>query len=102
VLRVLGHLLEGLLPLLVVDGGARDLLEQVEALLVGHHAQRVHLALLHDVVRVGLGEAGGLEEGGDVVLVHALAVQEELVLLEADGAAEDDLRERGGGGGGGR
>jgi hypothetical protein len=34
----------------------------------------------------------------DVILVDALAVQEELVLLQSDGTAEDDLREYGEGG----
>jgi hypothetical protein len=42
--------------------------------------------LLHDVVRVGFGEASSFEEGVDLVLRDPFAVKEELVLLEADGA----------------
>ena len=33
----------------------------------------------------------------DVILVDALAVEEELVLLQSDGATEDDLEGRGSG-----
>ena len=66
-------------------------LRQLEPLGVGHGAEGVDLALLDDEVGVGLGEAGPLEEAHNLVLLGALALEEELVLLVADGPTEDDL-----------
>lgn len=66
---------------LLVHCRAGHALEQVQSVLVLHHAQVGHLALLHDVVRVRLGEAGGLQQAHHLALLHALAVQEELILL---------------------
>ena len=88
---VLLHLGLGLGLLLVVDGGAGHLLEELEALGVGHGAEGIDLALLDDEVGVGLGEARALEETHDLVLLRTLALKEELVLLVADGPTEDDL-----------
>mmetsp|Transcript_17909 Transcript_17909/g.51332 ORF Transcript_17909/g.51332 Transcript_17909/m.51332 type:complete len:553 (+) Transcript_17909:2406-4064(+) len=88
---VLLHLGLGLGLLLIVDGGAGHLLEELEPLGVGHGAEGIDLALLDDEVGVGLGEAGALEETHDLVLLRTLALEEELVLLVADGPTEDDL-----------
>ena len=47
--------------------------------------------LLHDVVWIGSGESGGLEQVHDIELRHSLAVQEVLILLCSDHAPQVNL-----------
>lgn len=54
------HDLHRLSTSLLVHCGARDFFQQVQSVLVLHHAQIGHFALLHDVVRVGLAEPSRL------------------------------------------
>lgn len=76
------HDLDRLRAPLLVHRRARDLLQQVQSVLVLHHAQIGHLTLLHDVVRIRFGEAGRLEQTHHFALLHTLAVQVELFFLE--------------------
>ena len=70
------HDAEALVPPLVVRLRARNLLEQLETLLVLHRRQQVHLALRHNVVRVRAREACALEQVDHLSLGHVLAVEE--------------------------
>jgi hypothetical protein len=91
---LVGRLLHQLLALraaLVVHLHACNVLDQLEALLLVHRRQPVHLVLRHDVVRVVLGEAGGLEQLRDLGLGHVLRVDEVLVLLQPNRAPDGHL-----------
>lgn len=50
-----------------------------------------YLSLLHNVVGVGVRESSTLQQVEDLRARHHLLVEEELVLLGADDATEEDL-----------
>ena len=60
-------------------------------ILLLHHGELVDAVLRHDVVRVRAREPRALEEVGDLGLRNRLAVEEVVVLLDADHAAEHHL-----------
>ena len=60
-------------------------------ILLLHHGELVDAVLRHDVVRVRAREPRALEQVGDLGLRDRLAVEEVVVLLDADHAAEHHL-----------
>ena len=87
---------DALVAPLLVHPGARDLLEQREALAVGGVGDVRDLALRHDVVGVAAAEPGALEQVAHLGPGRHLAVDHELVLGGAHRAAEHHLVAAGG------
>ena len=58
-----------------------------------HHTQVGDFALLHDVVGVGFGESRTLQQAGNFAFLHALSVEEKLVLLVPEIEWEKELKQ---------
>jgi hypothetical protein len=85
------HQLQAVGAALLIDARPRDLLEHVQALLVLHVCEGGDTALGPNVEGVGARQAGGLEHLVDLAAGGVLAVHGELVLLQADGAAQGEV-----------
>mmetsp|Transcript_13161 Transcript_13161/g.43400 ORF Transcript_13161/g.43400 Transcript_13161/m.43400 type:complete len:532 (+) Transcript_13161:4036-5631(+) len=83
--------LQRLFALVLVHSRPRNLFEEKEPLVVLHQRHRLDLALLHDIVRVAARKSRRLEQVDHLRLVDMLAVEQVLVLFEANRAPQPHL-----------